>query len=245
MCTGKKEKSLKEDQGGRRNSDNDKRKRGVGSTESSIQINRRTKKFKQEVMGCKRSIPTSRSGRPQRKHSKGPERQVDKRRVSSSVNSYTPSRKRFRQGETTLQERDIGPYTLRHRVKKAAESKSSRGEMHGQRGLVRSRGRRFHEPRPYDKDPSYRQQSRRQSCQEQERTDKMSESTTRQRSQTARAPGYGRKINEQKDCVPRNPSWRRQRQQKILASIREKFEEEVPVVLTRRSNSTSEVVGEL
>ncbi|GFY37639.1 DUF1758 domain-containing protein [Trichonephila inaurata madagascariensis] len=37
---------------------------------------KRTKKFKQEVTGYKRSIPNSRSGGPQRKHSKCPERQA-------------------------------------------------------------------------------------------------------------------------------------------------------------------------
>ncbi|GFY77228.1 hypothetical protein TNIN_283731 [Trichonephila inaurata madagascariensis] len=41
----------------------------------------RTKKFRQEVTGYKRTAPTSRSGGSQRKRSKGPERQIYKRGV--------------------------------------------------------------------------------------------------------------------------------------------------------------------
>ncbi|GFY68742.1 hypothetical protein TNIN_24261 [Trichonephila inaurata madagascariensis] len=164
----KKKTGLKGDQSDRRKTDSDKRKGNVGSNESSVTGVNKTKKCRQEVTRYKRSIPTSRSGGPQRKRSKGPERQVDKRRVSSSVNSYTPSRKKFWQAETTLQDRDIGPHNLWIRVKKAAESRSSRGEMHDQGGPVRSRERKFQDPRPYNKNPSYRQQSRRQSRQEQE-----------------------------------------------------------------------------
>ncbi|GFV14909.1 hypothetical protein TNCV_3642711 [Trichonephila clavipes] len=71
-----KKTSLTRDQGGRRNSDNYKRKISVLSKESSIQMDKRTKKFRQEVMGCKRKTPSSKSGGPQRKQNKGPERQV-------------------------------------------------------------------------------------------------------------------------------------------------------------------------
>ncbi|GFU24327.1 hypothetical protein TNCV_4330121 [Trichonephila clavipes] len=119
-------------------------------------------------MGYKRSIHTSRSEGPERKRSKGSVRQGDKRRLLASANSSTHSRKRSRQAEASIQERDIGQYNLRHRIRKEAESRPSRGEMQDQGGPVRSRGRRFQVPRPYNKDPSYKQQSRRQSCQGQE-----------------------------------------------------------------------------
>ncbi|GFY69167.1 hypothetical protein TNIN_455771 [Trichonephila inaurata madagascariensis] len=90
-------------------------------------------KRRQEVTGYKRKAHTSRSGGPQRKRNKGPERQVYKRGILSSVNSNTPSRKKIRQAEKTLQERDIGPYNLWPRIKvsKAAGSRSSRGETKG------------------------------------------------------------------------------------------------------------------
>ncbi|GFX35430.1 hypothetical protein TNCV_102371 [Trichonephila clavipes] len=71
-----KKTNLTGDQGGRRNSDNYKRKRSVLSMESSVQMDKRTKKFLQEVTGCMRKTPSSRSGRPQRKRNKGPERQL-------------------------------------------------------------------------------------------------------------------------------------------------------------------------
>ncbi|GFX87327.1 retrovirus-related Pol polyprotein from transposon 17.6 [Trichonephila clavipes] len=119
-------------------------------------------------------------------------------------------RKRFRQAEASIPELDIGQYNLRLRVKKAAESRPSRGKMQDQGGPVRSRGRRFQESRPYNKDQRYKQQCTRQSCQEQEqeRTIKPSESKKKQRSPTTTAPGDGRKINLQKDCVAGSPYWR-------------------------------------
>ncbi|GFS35931.1 hypothetical protein TNIN_100671 [Trichonephila inaurata madagascariensis] len=80
------------------------------------------------------------------------------------------------------QELEICPYNLRPRVKKEAESRSSREEMHDQEGPVRSRGSRFQEPRPYNKDPSYKQQSRRQSPQEKEQEPR-SEQLSRQNPQ--------------------------------------------------------------
>ncbi|GFV35918.1 hypothetical protein TNCV_2866771 [Trichonephila clavipes] len=67
--------SLTGDQGGRRKSDNYKRKRNVGLNESSMTGVNKTKKCRHEVTGCKRKTSTSRSGGPQRKRSKGPERQ--------------------------------------------------------------------------------------------------------------------------------------------------------------------------
>ncbi|GFW80038.1 uncharacterized protein TNCV_984471 [Trichonephila clavipes] len=51
---------LKEDQGDRRKTGNDKRKRNVGSKESSLQISSWIKKSRKKVMGYKRSIHTSR-----------------------------------------------------------------------------------------------------------------------------------------------------------------------------------------
>ncbi|GFY70890.1 hypothetical protein TNIN_200431 [Trichonephila inaurata madagascariensis] len=84
----------------------------------------KTKKFRQEVTGYKRSILLQGPGTSEK------------------------TKKRTRQVKTTLQKRDIGPYNLRPRVKKAAESKSSRGEMHDQGRPLLSRGRRFQQPRP-------------------------------------------------------------------------------------------------
>ncbi|GFT43044.1 hypothetical protein TNCV_3768871 [Trichonephila clavipes] len=128
-----------------------------------------TKKCRQEVTGHKRSIHTSGSGGTLRKRSKGPVKQGNKRTLPSSAESSTRSRKGIRKAEALIQERDIGRYNLRPRIQKAAESRSSRGEMRDQGGPVWSRGRRFQDPRPYiKKNPSYRQQTRRQSRQEQE-----------------------------------------------------------------------------
>ncbi|GFY64938.1 hypothetical protein TNIN_78791 [Trichonephila inaurata madagascariensis] len=146
---------FKKDQGDRRKADTDKRKRNVGSKESSLQISR-TKKSRKEVMGYKRPIHTSRSGGPERKRGKGPHRQGDKRRLPSSANYSTHSRKRFRQAEALIEELDIGRYNLRLRVKKEAESRPSRGQMQDQRGPVQTKGRRFQESRPYNKDQRYK-----------------------------------------------------------------------------------------
>ncbi|GFY66169.1 hypothetical protein TNIN_18841, partial [Trichonephila inaurata madagascariensis] len=55
---------------------------------------------------------------PERKRGKGPHRQGDKRRLPSSANSSTHSRKRFRQAEALIEELDIGRYNLRLRVKR-------------------------------------------------------------------------------------------------------------------------------
>ncbi|GFS93348.1 hypothetical protein TNCV_2697971 [Trichonephila clavipes] len=52
-------------------------------------------------------------------------------------------RKRSRQAEASTQEQDIGQYSSRPRIKKATESRPSRGEMQDQGGPVLSRGRRF------------------------------------------------------------------------------------------------------
>ncbi|GFY37482.1 hypothetical protein TNIN_277001 [Trichonephila inaurata madagascariensis] len=87
-------------------------------------MDKRTNKFRQEVTGCKRKTPSSRSGRPQRKRNKGPERQVYKRGVPSSINSNGPFRKKIRQAETSLQQREIGPYNLRPRDKVDKEAGS-------------------------------------------------------------------------------------------------------------------------
>ncbi|GFY52846.1 hypothetical protein TNIN_438841 [Trichonephila inaurata madagascariensis] len=106
--------ALKKDQGDRRKTGNDKRKRNVGSKESSLQISSRIKKSRKEVMVYKRSIPTSWSRGPERKRGKGPVTQVDKRRLTSSANSSNHSRKNFQQAEASIQERSIGQYNLRH-----------------------------------------------------------------------------------------------------------------------------------
>ncbi|GFT82496.1 hypothetical protein TNCV_4173401 [Trichonephila clavipes] len=108
-------------------------------------------------MGYKRSIHTSRLGGPERKCEKGPVTQGDKRRLPSSSNYSTHSRKRFRQAEASIRELDIGRYNLWPRGKKEAESRPSRGQMQDQGGPVRSKGRRFQESRPYNKDQRYKQ----------------------------------------------------------------------------------------
>ncbi|GFW47083.1 hypothetical protein TNCV_55361 [Trichonephila clavipes] len=84
------------------------------------------------MTGYKRKTLTSRSGGPQRKRNKDPERQIYNRGVPSSAN--TPFRKKIRQDETSLQQRDIGPYNLRPRVKVNKEDgfRSSKGEMQDQ-----------------------------------------------------------------------------------------------------------------
>ncbi|GFX30393.1 hypothetical protein TNCV_3460441 [Trichonephila clavipes] len=107
------------------------------------------------------------------------------------LNYVGPFRKKIWPAETSLQQREVGPYNLRPRVKvnKEAGSRSSRGEMQDEGGSIRSRGKRFQEPRPYSKNSSYRQESRRQSSQESEQEPiKSSESTTRSKLQIARAP---------------------------------------------------------
>ncbi|GFY56604.1 hypothetical protein TNIN_237271 [Trichonephila inaurata madagascariensis] len=130
------------------------------SKDSWLQMTSKNKKSKEEMMGYKRSINTSRSGGPERKRSKGPIRQGDKRRLPASAHSSTHS---------SILVFYSFQYNLRPRIKKAAESRPSRGEMQDQGGPVRSRGRRFQESRPYSKkNTNYKQQTRRQSRQEQE-----------------------------------------------------------------------------
>ncbi|GFY58993.1 hypothetical protein TNIN_406521 [Trichonephila inaurata madagascariensis] len=79
------------------------------------------------------------SGEPERKRGKRLVRQGDKRRLPSSAKTSNRSRKRFRQGEASIQERGISQYNLRSR--KNTESRSSRGEMQHQGGPVWPRGR--------------------------------------------------------------------------------------------------------
>ncbi|GFW91860.1 hypothetical protein TNCV_4080201 [Trichonephila clavipes] len=89
-------------------------------------------------------------------------------RVVLNVGDYEVIQKRLRQAQASIPELDIGQYNLRPRVIKAAESKPSRGQMQDQGGPLRCRGSRFQESRPYNKDQRYKQQSTRESRQEQE-----------------------------------------------------------------------------
>ncbi|GFY52185.1 DDE_Tnp_1_7 domain-containing protein [Trichonephila inaurata madagascariensis] len=168
-----------------------KKRKGNLSVSDSIRL---------ENSGC--HWPTFVSNRrrgPERKCSKGPIRQGDKRRLPSSANS---SRKRFRQAEVSIQERDIGQYNLRPRIKKAAESRPSRGEMQDQWGPVRSRGKRFQEPRPYSKkNPNYKQQTRCQS-----RLEKEQELRSRQSSRQCPRRGRGSRRQERQEMRGKSTS---------------------------------------
>ncbi|GFW04705.1 uncharacterized protein TNCV_3897571 [Trichonephila clavipes] len=125
---------LKKDRGDGRTTVTDKRKPHVGSSkESSPQISSILKSRK-EVIGHKRSVNTSRSGGPERKRSKVPVKQGDKRNLSASANCSNYYRKKFHTAEA-----DIGRYTLWSKVKEAAESRPSRGKMQDQGVPVRLR----------------------------------------------------------------------------------------------------------
>ncbi|GFU15192.1 hypothetical protein TNCV_4559051 [Trichonephila clavipes] len=158
---------LKEDQSDRRTTLTDKRKKHIGSKESSLQINRRIKESRKEVIGYKRSIHTSKSGGPQRKCGKVQVRQGDKRILPLSTNHSNYSRKRFWKAEASIPKIDIGLYNLRPRMKKAAESRPSRGQAQDQGGPVQSRN-----PDPTAKSTDTCSSSTRWSSQEQEQEQK-------------------------------------------------------------------------
>ncbi|GFY71253.1 hypothetical protein TNIN_427121 [Trichonephila inaurata madagascariensis] len=119
------------------------------------------------------------SGGPERKRGKVPVKKGDKRSLTASANCSYYYRKKFRRAEAATSELDIGRYNLRSRTKETSESRSSRRQTQDQGGPVRSRGRRYQEYRPYNKDQGCKQQSTSQSRQEHRRGRSSSQNSSR------------------------------------------------------------------
>ncbi|GFY46344.1 hypothetical protein TNIN_269441 [Trichonephila inaurata madagascariensis] len=113
---------------------------------------------------CKRRHPSSRSEGLQRTR---PDREMNKRKLSSSANSNWPLNKKLRESKESLQQGKTGSYHLRPRnkVTKEAGSSPSGGEVPVQRGSVQSRGELFKRPSPYNQSRHFRQQSKHQGYQ--------------------------------------------------------------------------------
>ncbi|GFT60754.1 hypothetical protein TNCV_3286681 [Trichonephila clavipes] len=88
-------------QGGKRKSEINKRKRSIRSKKSFIELYNKTKS-RHEATGFKRRNPSSRSVGPQRKRNRGPERQLNKRGLPSSSNSNCPLNKKIQQSEASF-----------------------------------------------------------------------------------------------------------------------------------------------
>ncbi|GFY80180.1 hypothetical protein TNIN_251521 [Trichonephila inaurata madagascariensis] len=111
-------------------------------------LHNKHKKTRQEVTGCKKRNPSSRSAGPERKRNRRPERKANKRSLASSSNSNWPLKKRLRESKESLQQGRTSPFHLRPRnkVTKEAVSRPSRGAVQG--GPVRSRGELFRRSSP-------------------------------------------------------------------------------------------------
>ncbi|GFY62455.1 hypothetical protein TNIN_135011 [Trichonephila inaurata madagascariensis] len=97
--TGKKT-SLAGNQGGRRDQPVNKRKRSSGSKESLIGLKQQKyKKTRQEVTEYKRRIPASRSALAERKKSRKPGRETQKRVLTPSSTSIKPVQKTIRESK--------------------------------------------------------------------------------------------------------------------------------------------------
>ncbi|GFW10091.1 transposable element Tcb1 transposase [Trichonephila clavipes] len=166
----------------------------------------RTKKSRHKVTGCKRRTPSSRSGEPQRKRHKVPERQLYER---PSFISKGPLRKETRHSLASLHPRETGPYNLcpRNKVLRqlVSDHKEERCKPNG------------------DQSGSQENDSRSLAHTNSSRNARFAKGRSRSRGkddgafkvpdelQTAKAPGGERKGSEWKDYIAGSPRWRFQR----------------------------------
>ncbi|GFX14065.1 hypothetical protein TNCV_612701 [Trichonephila clavipes] len=133
-----------------------------------------SERWGQEVTGCKRRNPSSRSEGPQRKRNKISDREINKRKLPSLATSNWPLPPKRRESKEPLQQGRTEPYHLRprNRVTKEASSRPSRGEVQVQGGPVWFRGELFKRPSPYNHSRHSRQESKYQGQQQSQQNQK-------------------------------------------------------------------------